>query len=287
MEFAYQVLMKTPAETAHHEILPMVRDAGFEKIAMSFMDNDLFLQPNWERVIQELREEVENLGLRVEQTHLTFYPLELSSEQKTEEMELILQRSVQATAIMGAEWGAYHPRTAFSDNCSVETGIKDNKETLLRMVEVGEKYNAGVAVENIPLIEYLFPGQHVFGSDPHELCELVDQIDSDKIGICWDTGHGHLMEKLHPQVEAMHLIGSRLKATHLHDNNGFYDSHAVPGTGSMDWAAFMKAVEDIHYTGSMTFEVRLPKYPEAWKPFIEMTYATGVHMRQWWPGVKA
>ena len=50
----------------------------------------------------------------------------------------------------------------------------------------------------------------------------------------------------------------RLKALHLHDNDGREDMHVLPlteGTGKVDWDALLKALADIGYEGDFTYKV--------------------------------
>lgn len=284
MEFAYHLTLHKYDDPDFAYLLRVIRDAGFDKVALAFFDPKLFFQLDWEHRVGELREEIEMLGLRVDQTHLPCYPLDSSSEQRTDEMEVGMQRALQASAILGAKWGVCHTRTSFTDDCKVETSLKDNRESFSALLEISEKCGVGISIENTPLVEHMFPGQHLFGTNPAELCELVDQLQSEKASICLDTGHAHMLEKQYPQADSVRMFGKRLKTVHLHDNPGYDDAHAIPLCGTINWPKLLAAFGDIGFDGSMAFEtVRCDPCPGAWKPFIEATYAVGQHMRQWLP----
>ena len=62
------------------------------------------------------------------------------------------------------------------------------------------------------------------------------------LNVCLDTGHAHMNEG----VETAHrLLKSRIRSTHVHDNNGTDDSHLFPMVaegGTIDWPSTMKAL---------------------------------------------
>jgi sugar phosphate isomerase/epimerase len=68
------------------------------------------------------------------------------------------------------------------------------------------------------------------------------------IGICYDTGHGHLQK-----------VAGRLDfvdTTHIHDNNGDRDEHLWPFEGKIDWPALVEKLVVENYSGQFVFEVR-------------------------------
>jgi sugar phosphate isomerase/epimerase len=68
------------------------------------------------------------------------------------------------------------------------------------------------------------------------------------IGICYDTGHGHLQG----------VTGDLdfVNATHIHDNHGERDEHLWPFDGKIDWPAFIEKLVLAKYTGTLIFEAR-------------------------------
>ena len=52
------------------------------------------------------------------------------------------------------------------------------------------------------------------------------------LNFCFDAGHAHMHSSVQDQFEQM---ASRIRSTHLHDNNGKEDSHLLPGNGTIDW----------------------------------------------------
>ena len=91
-----------------------------------------------------------------------------------------------------------------------------------------------------------------YTSDYVELCDLTDSFKSDKVSVCWDTGHANLMAFDQPQ--AIRYVGNRIKCTHIHNNFKDSDSHFPPETGNIDWEKVMAAFKDIGYEGPFTLE---------------------------------
>ena len=96
------------------------------------------------------------------------------------------------------------------------------------IAEAAERYSIRLALENSVFPEYL---QFIF-----------DNIKSEYIGFCYDSGHENAFA---PNFGYLSKFGNRLFALHLHDNDGKNDQHTVPFCGTIDWA---KKVEDLKKT---------------------------------------
>ena len=95
-----------------------------------------------------------------------------------------------------------------------ETGLR----RFYRIAEAAERYGVYLALENSVFPEYL---QFIF-----------DNIKSEHIGFCYDSGHEHAFA---PDFNYLPKFGDRLFALHLHDNDGVHDNHFVPFCGTIDW----------------------------------------------------
>ena len=49
-------------------------------------------------------------------------------------------------------------------------------------------------------------------------------------------------------------MGSKLFEVHLHDNNGKEDQHLPIGFGNLEWISIIRALKDIGYQGTATYE---------------------------------
>lgn len=57
------------------------------------------------------------------------------------------------------------------------------------------------------------------------------------LNYCFDVGHAHLSNGISAEFE---LMKTRIRSTHLHDNDGKEDQHLFPKRGSIDWTAAMR-----------------------------------------------
>jgi len=108
---------------------------------------------------------------------------------------------------------------------------------LKHLIDVAEKNEVTIAIENTSSVEYL---SYVF-----------DKIDSPNLAFCYDAGHNHCNE---PGIDLLGMFGDRLGALHLHDNNGADDDHLIPFEGSIDWESIMTKIAKSNYTGPTTIE---------------------------------
>jgi sugar phosphate isomerase/epimerase len=69
-----------------------------------------------------------------------------------------------------------------------------------------------------------------------------------EIGICYDTGHGH--------IQGENAVFENIRTTHVHDNNGEKDEHLWPFEGTLDWPALVEKLVLANYKGPLMFEAR-------------------------------
>ena len=101
-----------------------------------------------------------------------------------------------------------------------------------------------IAIENV-----WFPT-----NTPEKLLAILDHFRSPNLGLCFDAGHANLMARdrgapdSNP-VQAWRRFGPvpydeavldkmlpYVTTCHLHDNNGLWDHHLLPGRGEIAWA---------------------------------------------------
>ena len=56
------------------------------------------------------------------------------------------------------------------------------------------------------------------------------------------------------QVVSVKVVGKRIEALHIHDNNKHNDSHEMPFTMNINFAPIGKALKNIGYSGDLTLE---------------------------------
>lgn len=111
-------------------------------------------------------------------------------------------------------------------------------DRIKRIVEIAERKNVNIALENLRKPEYL---DFIFAN-----------IQSDRLGFCYDSGHENCFTK---GTDFLTQYGSKLMALHLHDNDGTDDQHQIPGEGTIDWSVVTKKIKEAGYTGTIALEV--------------------------------
>lgn len=229
-----------------------VKNAGFDGCDISLENIEEMCSENWETYIYRIKELLNSHNLECCQVHLPYHDLFVSSEIIQEDVKMAMLRAIKAMKILDCKWGAYHPRTAFNNNCNSDISIKDNYNEISIYLEEAEKYNVGIAVENIPIFPDC-PQHRFFSADYDELNYLVESFKSEKVGICWDFGHANLMPI--KQEKAFKILGDKIRIVHIHNNYRFCDSHVVPTLGTIDWESVMPSLKKCGYNGDFSLEV--------------------------------
>lgn len=207
------------------------------------------------RKAEGLRVLMEKYGLVCAQVHLPEYGLFKSSEVVDEQTTQRLFNSFEAMRLLGCRWGAYHPRSATNFGYDSKRAMKDNLDLISMLAEKADKHGAGIAIENIPIFPDC-PQYRFFSADYEEHIELVDRLNAENVGICWDFGHAHLMP--YDAAKMLLKLGKRIKIVHIHDNFRTMYLHIPPFLGTIDWKKAMPALRLAGYTGPLSLEVRCP-----------------------------
>lgn len=232
--------------------------AGFPSADINFNQmskRDLELtQDDWIGWAEDTAALLAGLGITAPQCHVPFYnvlePKVIPNPEHTEE---IIRRALIAAGKMGVKTAVIHPGTHFGEN-SYKKNLHDNAEYLKPHLDEAAEQGISLAIENLfdRRDQWNFPRKFAAQTDALlDLCELLEP-DYPNIGVCWDFGHANIQG--YDQVQAMHLLGSRLIATHVDDNYGIADDHLLPYMGNIDWPPIMKALHEINYQGAFAFE---------------------------------
>jgi sugar phosphate isomerase/epimerase len=74
-----------------------------------------------------------------------------------------------------------------------------------------------------------------------------------------DTGHAHINGRSGKKVlDFIDQFGDRIFHIHVSDNLGKEDSHLPIGVGTVDFPEIVKAIKEIGYNETVTFEVFAP-----------------------------
>ncbi len=233
-----------------------------------------FLDSEWRAWSLTMRGMAESYGCRIHQTHAPTPPL-FVNEAVEAAMGELLDRAIEASALMGAQTIVVHPDSVPGLEYDFPACLERNQVFFQKRAETAEKHGIHLAIENM-LSNNLFDGSITKRTctSLEELMALVDSVNHPMVGFCLDVGHANYMGWNIP--EAIRRMSDRLIALHLHDNDRFNDEHLAPFVGTVDWNGCLNALKEIKYPGILTLETlnyckRMPKalHPGALKNLAE------------------
>ena len=115
--------------------------------------------------------------------------------------------------------------------------------TLRDLVPVAERYQVAIGLENV---------WNKFLLSPKEMREIVDEINSDWVGVYLDTAN--MMAYGYPE-HWIRELGNRIKRVHLKDFNRGEHRFVNLLDGDTDWSTVMRELRSVGYTDSVIHEV--------------------------------
>ena len=153
---------------------------------------------------------------------------------------------------------------------SLEPALAFLEETL----ELAEKLDLTMLLENCPMYRNI-------ATSPRMWQAIFERIPSPRLGLCYDPSH--FVWQMIPVYPPLSEFGSRIRHIHLKDTalnratlervgilhnvareRGYAPDqwwrHTIIGGGEIDWNRFKEGLEQIHYTGSLSFEMEDYQY---------------------------
>ena len=244
------------------EMVKIQADAGFDAIDFSFLRERYYSSEISDEAFREkfteLRKIAEDNGVCFNQAHAPNPSMAAGDEQNKKNYYNIV-RSMKNASYLGADIIVIHPihDLDYQLEGNPERLFEANMDFYNSLKPYCEEYGVRVALENIPKLVEIIPGQRFFDnvcSTPDEFIRYMDNLNNEWFVACFDIGHSIVLR--HDPSEFIRRLGNkRLKALHIHDSDGFRDSHTLPYHGGMaDWDKITDALKDINYTGDFNFE---------------------------------
>lgn len=227
-----------------------------------------------------IKEKAASLELGISQTHGrtgTYWP---DDEQHNADVDRYNELDLRATSLLGApscvihfinntRWGIQPPDFLHSV-CNEMYG---------KAIPFAEKYKVNIALETFGAANVKGARIRDYFADPTAFRRQFDMLDTSYKTICVDSGHTHEVESFWVPTpgDMIRTLGSDVTILHLHDNNGHYDDHLLPGQGNIDWRDTFEALDEIGYGGVYNFELAL-KF--AGSMLEDYTYFIGPYLRR-------
>lgn len=239
-----------PLET----VVKTTADAGFDAFDFNFCLKGFRCEAaetdEFNQMLLEFKSLCDNYGLVINQAHAPFV-----KNISVEETRKWVALSMKQAAMLGAPHIVVHPlhHLRYENSGVPEQLFQMNMEYYTSLIPYCEEYGIKIAVEN--MWQRSKKNQkiiHSVCSTPDEFCRYLDNLDKNWFIGCLDIGHAILNADPARFIRA--LGHNRLKALHVHDSDGFDDSHTLPYHGIGNWNAITEALHDINYSGDFTFE---------------------------------
>jgi len=229
---------------------------GCRNLEMSAEHGKMVIQDsNWKEKLKELRKLCEKESIVLWQMHS---PLELDvadPDPKKREMDMqTVIRWIEFSRELGIPHLVIHP--GGKQRAKTEEEKKQiqvlNLQAFSQLGEIASRFNLKLCIENMQEREGQDPWR--LGARISDINELIDAVESDALGICFDSSHANVTKLDFPK--AIHECGNRLMATHISDNDGTGDQHRIPFYGNINWKDIMSGMKGIGY--SYLFNLEIP-----------------------------
>ncbi len=236
---------------------------------------------------KEQHDALQKYGLRISQVHAPFPAYVFDNPSFLDYAIGVNEKCIRYCDYIGCPYLVLHGISlpAGEDRLTHEEVEALNLKLYTALIPTLKETNVTICLEN------LFSGRgdklrQGHCADPYEAVRHIDALNElagkECFGLCLDTGHLHL---LHGDVKKyVRVVGGRIKALHLHDNDGTTDAHMAPYTASFPWAELLAALKEVGYAGDLSFEtfaqVRKDRLPEALVPeFLRHISAIGQYFK--------
>jgi hexulose-6-phosphate isomerase len=257
-----------PERMTLKECLQLARDAGFDGIELNYdLDNELSPKSGTKEY-QAIRKTAADIGIAISGLcSFLYWPYSLTSNnpaQRARGLELA-GLMMRAARDLGTENVLVVPGAVcipwIKDHDPVAADVCDRRarEAIAKLVPKAEELGVYLNIENIFFNGYLL--------SPQDLNSFVDSFHNKHVRVHFDSGNVMLFQ--FPQ-DWVRLLGKRIQNVHFKEFSKKGTDHSLESfrtllDGTTDWPALLQALEQVGYSGYVTFEYFHPftHYPEA------------------------
>lgn len=237
--------------------IEIIANAGFDAIDYNMEslkdDKGILFSDNYKDYVLNLLEVAKKNNVYFNQGHAVGY---IPHENHDMVLKMLVEknsRAIEISGIMGIKTLIIHP-VAFEKYIGNEEYVfEKNMKYFNALLPYAEEYGVKLACENMWCNDKR-KKVSIGGvcGNPFEHAKYIDEINNPLFVACIDVGHCSLSGR-EPQ-DCIRVLGNRLGALHIHDNDYLDDMHTLPGLSEINFDEVMKALKDIDYKGDFTFE---------------------------------
>lgn len=227
--FGYEIEME--------QRLKLIKNAGFDSVVLWWGEHNLGStikrtdQPNL----------VYKHGLSIENVHFPYENVNLIWQDSIngKEYQQYIINLINECSCFNIKTAVIHLLWGFNNLQPTKTGL----ERIKNIVNAAQQADVTIAFENLVFLEHL---DFVFNN-----------ISSEKIGVCFDSGHQNCFNK---DKNILREYSNKIVAVHLHDNDGINDLHMIPFDGNIYWQQVMADLKNSSFRSALTLEVDMRRH---------------------------
>lgn len=233
--------------------LELIKKAGFKKVFLSWVNN------GWGETHEKIFDLCKKHDIEIAFAHIgyrgTHAVTNLWKDGKLgDEVAEAICQDLEKVKEHGISIAVMHVSKSNENPVLSQLGIRRFEKIVAKAEELGIE----LALENTAwkgVLEYIF-----------------DNIKSDKLKVCYDSGHDHAHFK---DTFDFKKFKGLIVATHMHDNHANGDEHLLPFDGTVDWTHYVvENLKNAEYEGTLSCEACYRNEYEKIEPqkFFEMAY---------------
>lgn len=238
----YEIGLSTPSgEAISEELFKKMSEAGIKYSEISVSDA-LLRETN----LCQVFEWAQKWGITIWSLHLPFYPFseyDISKPELAEKTVEYLEGYVKKGTALGIKNYVIHASGEPIDESERALRMETAKKSLYTLAEIARIRGSRILVEDLP--------RTCLGRDSNDILELISVHPS--LEVVFDTNH---LLKEDP-IKFIHVLGKKIKSTHVSDYDFKNERHWLPGEGKLDWQGILKALMEVGYDGPWLYEVEL------------------------------
>ncbi|MBU7026317.1 MAG: sugar phosphate isomerase/epimerase [Theionarchaea archaeon] len=223
------------------EFLEYAKEHGYNMEVASFAYSDV-LDTNWQALLEDHQQKLQGFK-GIVSLHGAFLDLIIHSrDEKVKEVaRKRIYHNMEIAKNLDAQYVIFHGNfnPLITHESYKQNWIEQNAQF---WSEVLDRYEGTVLMEN------------VWEPAPDIFRKLLDEVESPRVKICFDTGHAHIFSRV-PFEEWISVLREDICYIHVNDNNGDTDDELVPGEGSINWQKFSDVIKKYQITPGVVFEV--------------------------------
>lgn len=236
----YQVGLSSDGKELCDNLFSAYRENGIKAIEISPARDDFDSVP-----YRDIKKWGEKYGVKLWSFHLPFSPFDkwnISDKTLSNATVTYFKELIKKATDIGIDKFVIHGGGEPINSDERSKRMEIAKDSLFRLAEFAGKYNAVIAVENLP--------RTCLGRNSTEINELTSAHPA--LRVCYDTNHLLSGENA---VDFIKNVGNKIITTHISDYDFVNERHWLPGEGKLDFASILQALKEVEYKGVWMYEI--------------------------------